>query len=1148
MSKQLLSFLGAFICVFSLNAQTGGHYALNFNGSGDDVTIKDDKALNPTDEITIEAWIKPESFARNIYENTIFGKHGWSSGNAGYVLRCGASGQLSFNVASTGGSWMEAQSGTGVLQTNVWNHVAGVFDGDTVSIYVNGIRVGTRVYKGAINPSTGLDAKIGELAYGSGRNFDGDIDEVRVWNKAVPTSTRRDWMCRKITSSHPSYKSLVAYYKIDEGTGKAVADISGNKLNGAINGATWSNSGAPIGDFSVNSYVPVSKLSLTGDSADVFSINNISGKYQSVHLYRMKGKTQITKASSGTVDFDTLQSWGVYYGSPSSVSHNVQYNYAGFKGKKTIDICRVDLFQRTSLPTWQWNAVSSRLYVANDSITISNSKAGEYILGNTSLIKKITTNTGDSSFCSAESLTLNGPGNSSYSYKWFKDGKALANDTLSSLTVSKAGKYSCEYSRGTGCVFKSNVMTVTSVKSPSVSLSSLSNVCIDQDTVIISGGLPGGGIYTGSSIGKGDSTFFPSTLTAGVYNIAYTYTNKNGCTSADTQRIEIWRLPNVSVKKSYSICDNLDTVRLSGGRPSGGTYTGAGISSNVFYLDSISRKTGKYNYKYVYADANGCSSDASSTIQVVASTPITFNPIDTSCENEGAFRIKTNPNQGTYSGKGMNGRDFSPKVAGVGSHLISFEFKNIDGCITTASQYAVVKGVTKASFNASNQLCVNDDTLKLQSGKPAGGIYIGPGVVNGVFDPAVSGVGSTQLAYLFTNADGCTDTATSTIDVNDITKLDVTEIDPLCFNEAELTLQNVSPSGGTYSGKGVASGGFIAKNAGAGLHNISYEYVNKDGCKSAADFNIEVLEQRAIKFDVDNNLCDNADSIDLSATRPKGGVHLGSGVRNEFLVPSLMSTGKNWLVYRQVDINDCVNRDSIEIELLEAPEASLSGQASLCDNDAAITLSGGTPSNGVFIIDGNEVSTFDPSTEGAGEYEVTYRVEASNGCTDETTKNFWVNESPEKPSISENNNTLTSSAADGNQWYDANGAIDGETSKKFTPSTSGNYYVVVTNDSLCSAQSDVFSFTNSSVNTLSANGIVLYPNPSTGFIALEFQSNNSIQSLSIFSLSGKEMLSLSKPNQLQQIDISHLSDGIYMVNIYTENGAKLIEKLVVSKH
>ncbi|MFY0673780.1 MAG: T9SS type A sorting domain-containing protein [Bacteroidia bacterium] len=1148
---KIFTLLGAIVlCSFSVFGQTGGYHCLNFNGGGDDVTIKDKTALNPTKEITIEAWIKPESFARNIYENTIFGKHGWGSGNAGYVLRCGASGQASFNVASSAGSWQEAQSSTGVLTTNTWYHIAGTFDGDTVAVYVNGIQVGTRLYSGVLTPSTGLDAKIGELAYGSGRNFDGDIDEVRVWNKAIDRDTLRAWMCQKVNAQHPNYKSLVASFEMNSGKGTSLSDSSSSSLSAKINGADWANSGAAIGTNSVSSFSSVNSLSITGDSADVMSIRNIKGNYSSVHLYHSTGKTQITSVSGGAAAIDTLQTWGVFFAKPNNVSYNARYNYAGFKGKNSINECTVDLYGRNNLATWQWNPINTKIYKLADSITFTNKGSGELVIGNATVGRTLTTNTGDSSFCSAESITIIGPVGTSFDYKWYKDGTQIANETDPTITVNSAGKYTCEYSRGTGCVYKSVVKNISSVASPKVSLSKPAGVCINVDSISISGGLPGGGIYSGSSIKSGDSLFYPSTLNAGIYQLVYSFTNGNNCTSTDTQSIEIYGLPRVSTRKAFDMCDNEDTVKLTGQWPLGGTFYGNGISNGIFYPDSINRKTGKYNYTYSYTDNNGCTNTSKSSISVLASTPITFNAIDSSCVNDPSFRIKTNPNQGTYTGKGMNGRNFNPSVAGVGAHWIRFSFKNLNGCTTKDSQIAVVMGITKASFSASTTLCANDDTLLMKSGLPLGGVYSGNGITNGIFNPKTSGEGKHIVNYVYTNSDGCNDTANATITVAGLTELSYTTLDAQCLNGQALELENASPTGGNYSGNGVSGGMFNPKSAGSGIHNIGYSYTNTDGCTSDTSFTIEVFEAREIKFSLADVLCSNSDSIDLSSTRPKNGTHSGPGVRNEYLVPANMNTGSNWIKYSQIDANDCENLDSIEVTVTDVPNVSLANVASVCENGDKLTLSGGMPAGGTYFIEGTEATEIDPTTLTAGnQYVVSYifTVSGSN-CSDNALSSFWVNEAPQKPSITENNNVLNSSASTGNQWYNDNGPISNENGQSFTPKANGDYYVVVTNDSLCSNQSDVFSFTNSSINGALAYGIEMYPNPSNGLVFIQNQSNKTVTSITVIDLSGKTVAIKTNTNGVNSIDLNVLNSGAYFVHFTTANQEQFIEKLIINKN
>lgn len=621
-----------------LKAQTpsGSQNALNFNGSGDDVTITNHASLNPRNEITVEAWIKPENFGKNIYDNSIFCKHGWASGNAGYVLRCGNNGAVSFNVAGrTSGQWEEAQSSTGVLKTNQWYHIAGTFDGDTVSVYVNGVLKGTHLYSGQINIS-GIAAKIGELAYGTGRNFDGDIDEVRLWSQAVAVDTLRDWMCRRVSKQHPNFKSLEGYWDLNEGSGGSLKDISSNSNNGKFSGPKWVRSGAALGDTSIHSYSGAKTLSLTSSEKDVFTIKNIAGSHESIHLYQLNGETGIDSVAGSVAWLDSTHQWGVYISHPNSSSYDVNFNYSNFTLAKGVSECAMDFFKRNVLTTNFWSLANPTVYATADSLSLKGEKGGEYVFGRYGEGRSLSTNTGDSVFCNNQSLTLRAPGNKSFRYQWYKDGKKLTNDTLQTLRVTTGGKYKAFIMRSAKCQYTSNEMNVSTTSIPTVTLASLTSVCESVDSIFLTGGLPRGGTYKGKGV-KHDSIFYPNTVKDGKYKIIYSYTGRGGCSNSDTQTIEVFDLPKVSVKSKIRACDDKDTVHMIGGTPKKGTYSGKGIYNNIFYLDSVNRKQGNYGYTYTYTDGNGCSNEATGAINVLYATPITFNAIDTSCSNDQPF-------------------------------------------------------------------------------------------------------------------------------------------------------------------------------------------------------------------------------------------------------------------------------------------------------------------------------------------------------------------------------------------------------------------------------------------------------------------------------------------------------------------------------
>ena len=63
-------------------------------------------------------------------------------------------------------------------------------------------------------------------------------------------------------------------------------------------------------------------------------------------------------------------------------------------------------------------------------------------------------------------------------------------------------------------------------------------------------------------------------------------------------------------------------------------------------------------------------------------------------------------------------------------------------------------------------VCINSGLIQLTGGIPTGGMYFGPGVSNGMFDPALAGIGVHAIIYTYTDADECKGNCTFQISVN----------------------------------------------------------------------------------------------------------------------------------------------------------------------------------------------------------------------------------------------------------------------------------------------------------------------------------------------------------------------------------------------
>jgi hypothetical protein len=184
--------------------------ANNFDGSDDYVDCGMGTSLALTNQFTVEAWINAPAWRPNSWEGTIVSKEDQNAGTHGYVLRCGGVGslaKLSLVIGQSAG-WAEAVTATAVMSTGTWYHASGVFDGTTMTLYMNGAPVAVQGAGGLISyGGTTYSLKIGETANtNSSRYFNGSIDEVRV--SSVWRSVNWVWASWMTVASNAQFSTM----------------------------------------------------------------------------------------------------------------------------------------------------------------------------------------------------------------------------------------------------------------------------------------------------------------------------------------------------------------------------------------------------------------------------------------------------------------------------------------------------------------------------------------------------------------------------------------------------------------------------------------------------------------------------------------------------------------------------------------------------------------------------------------------------------------------------------------------------------------------------------------------------------------------------------------------------------------------------
>ena len=202
--------------------------AADINGKYFKIPFEKNETSLKLTQLSYEARVRVNKF-RNTdpYISTVMGIEGHFCFRFGDVA-------IKPNQIQIAGKGVETTAPT-EFTTGKWYHLAAVFDGKNVQIYIDGK---LDVSKAA--SATWIDLRDEEKSRGfyigrssGGRPLNGDISEVRVWSKALTSKEIVNNMC----GVNPMSEGLIAYWRFNEGTGTQIQDFTGHgwDLSGSCN-------------------------------------------------------------------------------------------------------------------------------------------------------------------------------------------------------------------------------------------------------------------------------------------------------------------------------------------------------------------------------------------------------------------------------------------------------------------------------------------------------------------------------------------------------------------------------------------------------------------------------------------------------------------------------------------------------------------------------------------------------------------------------------------------------------------------------------------------------------------------------------------------------------------------------------------------
>jgi len=226
--------------------------------------------------------------------------------------------------------------------------------------------------------------------------------------------------------------------------------------------------------------------------------------------------------------------------------------------------------------------------------------------------------------CGPGAATLTAAGAANGNYRWYNTatgGTAISSATNATYTtpaLTTTTTYYVSVVSGTN-ESERTAVTATIIPLPSVPVVT-ANLTYCQGTTAPTLTATGENLkwYTTAIEGTGLTTApTPSTAVAGNTDY-YVLQTVNGCESERARiTVNITPAPVVTLAAFTDVCSTTSDLVLTGGQPTGGTYSGNGVSNGVFNASMASVGTHTITYTYT---ANGCTNTVTQDITVTTCT------------------------------------------------------------------------------------------------------------------------------------------------------------------------------------------------------------------------------------------------------------------------------------------------------------------------------------------------------------------------------------------------------------------------------------------------------------------------------------------------------------------------------------------------
>jgi len=600
----------------------------------------------------------------------------------------------------------------------------------------------------------------------------------------------------------------------------------------------------------------------------------------------------------------------------------------------------------------------------------------------------------DQSVCiNSGNVPLNGvPGGGSWSGSTFISSSGL-------FTPSVVDEYELIYTVGSGNCLGHDTTLMTVEPLPNVTVTPSAAACMGQDMNLTAGGAD---TYVWSPSAELSAAIGTTVTASPLSTTIYTVTGTNsttGCEASADVTVTINPLPIVNAGSNITLCDQPIPYTLTGYSPSGGIWSGSGVTSSGVFTPSV---VGDFTLTYSFTNTTtSCSNSNTMIVTVVAPQVANAGTGFSICLDAPSVTLTgyTPTPGGTWSGTNVTSAGvFTPSTVG-NNFVLTYSFGS-GTCLSTDTILVTVNPLPVVAVNSST-ICAGQTATLTASGTNT--YSWSPNTnLSATTGTSVTASPTSTIPYTVTGTNtttGCANTATSTVTVNQLPVVDAGASIILCNQPIENTLTGYSPTTdgtGIWTGTGVTSGGVFTPN-GTGNFVLTYTFTNSNSCVNSDTMIVTVNNPVIANAGTGFGICMNAPSVTLAGYTPTtGGTWSGTNVTPAgVFTPS--TVGNNFILTYSVGGGTCLSTDTILVTVNPLPTVSVSSATTCYGVPVSLTASGNSntydwsPSTGLSATTGATVTATNPTANST--YIVTGTITVT-GCSNTAPSIITVNQLP----------------------------------------------------------------------------------------------------------------------------------------------------------